>query len=153
MRRLELFAPYSLMAKVEGALTEYQSFLAKASVLFLMPFLPLDKRLFFPTAMVATGVWCRGAGLSWSSSLISRVCNWRRKIVKVRLGKPVKPLTRELCRPTWVLCAEELPLTCAFASPANTHFSPIRGKRVEWRQLRLMDIVSSGFPGALFTGT
>lgn len=42
---------YSLTAKVEGALTEYQSFLAKGSVLFFRPFLPLDNLLFLPTAM------------------------------------------------------------------------------------------------------
>ena len=44
---------YSLTAKVEGALTEYQSFLAKGSVLFFRPFLPLDNLLFLPTAMFA----------------------------------------------------------------------------------------------------
>ena len=60
------------MLKVEGALTEYQSFRVKGSwVLFLRPFLPFDKRLFLivcewagrrikveyahlPTAMIAT---------------------------------------------------------------------------------------------------
>lgn len=44
---------YSLTAKVEGALTEYQSFFAKGSVLFFKPFLPLDNLLFLPTAMFA----------------------------------------------------------------------------------------------------
>ena len=44
---------YSLTAKVEGALTEYQSFFAKGSVLFFRPFLPLDNLLFLPTAMSA----------------------------------------------------------------------------------------------------
>lgn len=44
---------YSRTANVVGALTEYQSFFAKGSVLFLRPFLPLERRLFFPTAMVA----------------------------------------------------------------------------------------------------
>jgi hypothetical protein len=42
------------MAKVDGALMEYQSFFEKGSVFFLRPFLPLDKRLFFPTAIAAS---------------------------------------------------------------------------------------------------
>lgn len=41
------------MLKLDGALTEYQSFLAKGSVLFFRPFLPFDNLLFFPTAMIA----------------------------------------------------------------------------------------------------
>lgn len=41
------------MAKVDGALTENQSFLANGSVRFFRPFLPLDNLLFFPTAMIA----------------------------------------------------------------------------------------------------
>ena len=45
---------YSRMAKVEGALMEYQSFFAKGSVRFLMPFLPLDNLLFLPTAILTT---------------------------------------------------------------------------------------------------
>lgn len=47
-------ASYSLIAKVPGALTLYQSFLAKVSVFFLRPFLPFERRLFLPTAMFAT---------------------------------------------------------------------------------------------------
>lgn len=54
---------YSLIAKVPGALTLYQSFFAKVSVFFLRPFLPFERRLFLPTAMFATldvgrGLWC-----------------------------------------------------------------------------------------------
>lgn len=44
---------HSRMLKTVGAFTEYQSFLAKGSVRFLRPFLPFDKRLFLPTAMIA----------------------------------------------------------------------------------------------------
>lgn len=44
---------YSLIWKVDGALTEYQSFLAKGSTLFFRPFLPFDNLLFLPTAMIA----------------------------------------------------------------------------------------------------
>ena len=46
------FYAYSRMPKVDGALTEYQSFFANGSVFFLRPFLPLERRLFLPTAMV-----------------------------------------------------------------------------------------------------
>ena len=55
---------YSLTAKVPGALTLYQSFFAKVSVFFLRPFFPFERRLFLPTAMIATlvvgrrGLWC-----------------------------------------------------------------------------------------------
>lgn len=41
------------MANVDGALTEYQSFFANGSVRFLRPFLPFERRLFLPTAMIA----------------------------------------------------------------------------------------------------
>lgn len=41
------------MLNVDGAFTEYQSFLANGSVLFFKPFLPLDSLLFLPTAMIA----------------------------------------------------------------------------------------------------
>jgi hypothetical protein len=51
------WASYSLIAKVPGALTLYQSFFAKVSVFFLRPFLPFERRLFFPTAMVTIVVW------------------------------------------------------------------------------------------------
>jgi hypothetical protein len=44
---------HSLMANVDGAFTENQSFFAKGSVFFLRPFLPFDNRLFLPTAMIA----------------------------------------------------------------------------------------------------
>lgn len=37
-----------------GALTLYQSFFAKVSVFFLRPFFPFERRLFLPTAMIAT---------------------------------------------------------------------------------------------------
>ncbi len=52
-------ASYSLIAKVPGALTLYQSFLAKVSVFFLRPFLPFERRLFLPTAIFpnATVMW------------------------------------------------------------------------------------------------
>lgn len=46
---------YSRTWKVPGALTLYQSFFAKVSVFFLRPFLPFERRLFLPTAMVAMG--------------------------------------------------------------------------------------------------
>lgn len=45
---------YSRIWKVPGALTLYQSFFAKVSVFFLRPFFPLERRLFLPTAMIAT---------------------------------------------------------------------------------------------------
>lgn len=48
-------ASYSLMAKVPGALTLYQSFFAKVSVFFLRPFLPFERRLFLPTAIFWIG--------------------------------------------------------------------------------------------------
>ena len=48
--------PYSVRSKVLGARTEYQSFLEKGStVRFLRPFLPFERRLFFPTAMLGGG--------------------------------------------------------------------------------------------------
>ena len=41
--------------KADGALISYQSFLEKASTCFLpLPFLPLERRLFFPTACIPT---------------------------------------------------------------------------------------------------
>ncbi len=68
---------YSLTAKVEGALTEYQSFLAKGSVLFFRPFLPLDNLLFLPTAMFAE---CQEAvGISsgcLATSCLSKFRRW-----------------------------------------------------------------------------
>jgi hypothetical protein len=48
------WGPYSLIWKVPGALTLYQSFFAKVSVFFLRPFFPFERRLFLPTAMIAT---------------------------------------------------------------------------------------------------
>ena len=47
-------APYSRIWKVPGALTLYQSFFAKVSVFFLRPFFPFERRLFLPTAMIAS---------------------------------------------------------------------------------------------------
>lgn len=44
---------HSRTLKVDGALTENQSFRANGSVRFFRPFLPFDKRLFFPTAIFA----------------------------------------------------------------------------------------------------
>lgn len=58
---------YSRMAKVPGALTLYQSFFAKVSVFFLRPFLPLERRLFLPTAMIATLRCGRRGCVVWSS--------------------------------------------------------------------------------------
>ena len=50
---------HSRTAKVDGALIEYQSFLANGStVRFLRPFLPLESLLFFPTAMLCVMDWC-----------------------------------------------------------------------------------------------
>jgi hypothetical protein len=57
--------PYSLIWKVPGALTLYQSFFAKVSVFFLRPFFPFERRLFLPTAMIAT--WDVSVGLFWWS--------------------------------------------------------------------------------------
>jgi hypothetical protein len=51
---IERDSTYSRLLKVDGALTEYQSFFAKGSDRFLRPFLPLERRLFLPTAMIAT---------------------------------------------------------------------------------------------------
>lgn len=44
----------------------FRTFLAKVSVFFLRPFFPLERRLFLPTAMIATQMLegrCRGADL------------------------------------------------------------------------------------------
>merc|ERR1719262_311027 len=52
--RLTSVFPTSLIWKDEGALTWYQSLRVKGSkVFFLRPFFPFERRLFFPTAMIA----------------------------------------------------------------------------------------------------
>lgn len=44
---------HSLISKLSGARTEYQSLRENGSMVrFLRPFLPLERRLFFPTAML-----------------------------------------------------------------------------------------------------
>jgi hypothetical protein len=49
--------PTCLTVNMEGALMSYHSFLRKGSTaFFLPPFLPLEMRLFLPTAMVTEGV-------------------------------------------------------------------------------------------------
>merc|ERR1719183_3135694 len=54
--RVTRVLPTCLTVNMEGALTSYHSFLRKGSTaFFLPPFLPLDMRLFLPTAMVTEG--------------------------------------------------------------------------------------------------
>ena len=46
--------PHARTEKFDGALMSYHSFLVKGSITFFpFPFLPLDSRLFLPTAMLA----------------------------------------------------------------------------------------------------
>merc|ERR1712147_456093 len=48
--------PTLVLVKRAGALTSYQSFFVKGSIaFFLLPFLPLVRRLFFPTAILSYG--------------------------------------------------------------------------------------------------
>ena len=55
--RVTRVLPTCLTVNMEGALMSYHSFLRNGSTaFFLLPFLPLEMRLFLPTAMVTEGV-------------------------------------------------------------------------------------------------
>jgi hypothetical protein len=105
------------MLNVDGALTEYQSFLAKESVFFLRPFLPFDNLLFLPTAMIATrigGAPQERSSESWrwedssSSGLIARtlVCACDMPALENLCGARLLAVLRRLYFPTSLTCTD-----------------------------------------------
>jgi hypothetical protein len=76
----------------------YQSFLEKGSIFFFKPFLPLERRLFLPTAIIATKKKVGDAASWWMSRL--RQLNSVDNFVDSMQLSVVSLLTQPTCSPT-----------------------------------------------------